>query len=103
MLSFYFADKIFSSASAQVNSKANLQTGLEKKKSSHLITASSNQPTIINGDKSAKAIEANPNFLVPKPAFGGSKSPQMEKNSTDGAQLTAGTKSAPRLPPKPSI
>ena len=102
LLSFLFADKIFTSASSQVHSNANLQTGSEKKKTSHLITTSSTQSTVINGDKSVKAVDSNPNFSVPKPAFAGSKSPQMEKDSADGAQLSAGTKSAPRLPPKPS-
>ena len=39
---------------------------------------------------------------MPKPTFGSSKSPKMEKNNVDGAQVAAGTKNAPRLPPKPS-
>ena len=100
---FNFTDKIFSSSSsAQVHSKANLQTGIEKKKNSHLITTSSTQSAFANGDKSTKTIEPKPNFLVPKPTFGSSKSPKMEKNNVGGAQVAAGTKNAPRLPPKPS-
>ena len=99
---FNFTDKIFSSSSAQVHSKANLQIGIEKKKNSHLITTSSNQPTVANGVKSTKTIDPKPNFLVPKPTFGSSKSPKMEKNNVDGVQLAPGTKNAPRLPPKPS-
>jgi hypothetical protein len=82
-----------------------LQTGIEKKKNSHLITSevrSSIQSTVTNGDKTAKPIDTKPNFLVPKPTFGSSKSPKMEKNNVDGAQVAAGTKNAPRLPPKPS-
>ena len=79
-----------------------MKTGQETEKNSHLITAASNQSTVINGDKPSKARDSSPNVLGPKRNIGDSKSPKMEKNSTDVAQLNAGSKSAPRLPPKPS-
>ena len=70
-----------------------------------LITGLTNQPTITNGDKTAKPADSTQDVLVSKTKLSSSKTSQMEKTGADvsESQFTGGTKSAPRLPPKPSM